>query len=85
MLLDLSDDRRSAKPWLPLDSLDVTNGLVVENWKFFGNGRPRCIKHGAMSRIDQYEKIYRCQECGVGARFVEDEIKNIDRSNQFIS
>ena len=29
MIVDLADDRRTAKPWLPQDDRDVTNRLVV--------------------------------------------------------
>ncbi len=75
MIEDLDDDRRSAKPWLPQDALDVTNGLVVPDPAPFAPqsaGKPRCIKHGAMHRIDPNEYLYRCSECGVGARWVPD-------------
>ena len=66
-LFDLPDDRRAGKAGLPADDRDVTGGLVVpdENWY----GRPRCVQHGAMNRIDPVEYIYRCQMCGVGARW----------------
>jgi hypothetical protein len=65
-LLDLADERRSAKPWLPEDDRDVTNGHVVLG----EDGKPSCRLHGAMNRVDQYELIYRCMNghCGVGAR-----------------
>jgi hypothetical protein len=65
---DITDDRRSAKPWLPADDRDVTNGLVTPDplW----GGRPSCVRHGAMNRIDPTEKLYRCQVCGVGARWL---------------
>ena len=65
-IVDLSDDRRSNKPWLPEDDRDVTGRLVTEDsW-----GKPRCKLHGAMNRVDRYKLIYRCSEqrCGVGAR-----------------
>lgn len=72
MLHDLPDDRRSAKPWLPADALDVARGLVFEDPAPFSpesRGKPRCSVHGAMHRIDSTERIYRCSECGVGARW----------------
>ena len=68
MIIDLPDDRRSAKSWLPDDDRDVTNGLVYEDM----HGKPACKRHGAMNRVDPYCRIYRCQEfrCGVGAEAV---------------
>lgn len=68
MIIDLSDDRRANKPWLPSDDRDVTNRLVLIG----SDGKPRCIRHGAMSRVDQVRKLYRCSEfrCGVGAEVV---------------
>lgn len=68
MLIDLSDDRRGAKPWLPDDDRDVTAGRVVED----DDGKPACKLHGAMNRVDPIRRIYRCQEfrCGVGAEVV---------------
>lgn len=70
MLVDLSDDRRGKKPWLPGDDRDVTNGLVIlDDW-----GKPACVRHGAMNRVDPIRRIYRCQEmyCGVGAKIVDE-------------
>ena len=68
-VVDLTDERRSAKPWLPADDRDVTNGLVYEDdW-----AKPACQRHGAMNRIDPHERVYRCTECGVGARVQEDK------------
>lgn len=66
-LFDLPDDRRAGKAGLPADDRDVTNKLVVpdEYWE----GRPVCVRHGAMNRVDPVEGIYRCQMCGVGARW----------------
>lgn len=67
-VVDLSDDRRTKKDWLPADDRDVTNGLVVtDKW-----GKPACVRHGAMNRVHPYELIYRCSEmkCGVGAQLV---------------
>jgi len=66
-LFDLPDDRRAGKAGLPADDRDVTNGLVVpdENWY----NKPRCTRHGAMNRVDPVEQIFRCQMCGVGARW----------------
>lgn len=70
LLLDLSDERRFAKTWLPSDDRDVTNGLVVKS-SLLWDGRPDCIRHGAMHLIsppgDDQSRIYRCSECGVGA------------------
>jgi hypothetical protein len=64
-IADLSDDRRDKKPWLPADDRDVTNGLVVAD-RF---GKPACVWHGAMNRVDPIRRLYRCSEqrCGVGA------------------
>jgi hypothetical protein len=64
-VIDLSDNRRGNKPWLPTDDRDVTNGLVVTDQ----SGKPACVRHGAMNRVDQYRAVYRCSEfrCGVGA------------------
>lgn len=71
-LEDLDDDRRANKPWLPRDTRDVTNRLVIADWSRDGHGKPSCVKHGAMHRIDPVERIYRCSECGVGARYLGD-------------
>jgi hypothetical protein len=72
MIIDLQDDRRAKKTWLPHpgDDRDVTNGLVTEGT----DGRPRCWRHGAMNRVDPVRRIYRCSEfrCGVGAEVVPD-------------
>lgn len=70
-LIDLSDARRSNKPWLPADDRDVTAHRVLRD----AAGRPRCFCHGAMNRVHQFERIYRCSEfrCGVGARVVIDD------------
>jgi hypothetical protein len=71
-LLDLSDDRRDKKPWLPEDDWDVSNGLVVlDSWS-----KPACALHGAMNRVSAEPgpvRIYRCSEmrCGVGGKLVE--------------
>jgi hypothetical protein len=50
---------------LPTDDRDVTGGLVTED----EHGKPACIRHGVMNRVDPRRRIYRCQEmyCGVGA------------------
>jgi hypothetical protein len=70
LLADLQDARRPAKPWLPPDDRDVTNGLVTAD----AAGKPGCGWHGAMNRVDPHRLIYRCQEmlCGVGAEIVPD-------------
>lgn len=65
---DMSDERRAGKPGLPADDRDVTNGLVVRDRAW--GGRPNCVIHGAMNRVDAVEHIYRCQMCGVGARWL---------------
>ena len=72
MLIDLQDDRRDKKPWLPADDRDVTGGLVFEDV----HGKPACFLHGAMNRVDPVRRIYRCQEmrCGVGAEVVPDAL-----------
>jgi hypothetical protein len=64
-LIDLSDDRRDKKPWLPADDRDVTNGLVIAD----AGGKPSCARHGAMNRVDAHAQTWRCSEfrCGVGA------------------
>lgn len=70
-LLDLSDDRRDKKPWLPEDDRDVSNGLVyLDAWR-----KPACYLHGAMHRVSADRgavRIYRCSEmrCGLGAQLV---------------
>jgi hypothetical protein len=72
MIIDVQDDRRAAKTWLPFDGddRDVTNGLVTED----RHGKPACWKHGAMNRVDPVRSIWRCSEfrCGVGAEVVPD-------------
>lgn len=65
-MLDIGDDRRSAKAWLPADDRDVTSGLVVKD----DTGKPACVTHGAMNRVDPHRRMYRCQQCGVGAELV---------------
>lgn len=66
-VVDLSDERRALKPWLPADDRDVTTGLVVPTLD-----GPRCVLHGAMNRVHPMERFYRCSEqrCGVGAQIV---------------
>jgi hypothetical protein len=68
VLVDLPDARRAAKPWLPADDRDVTGGLVRAD----EHGRPSCVRHGAMNRVDKHRSIWRCSEmyCGVGAEIV---------------
>ena len=72
MIIDVQDDRRGAKTWLPHpgDDRDVTNELVTED----KGGKPACWRHGAMNRVDPARRIYHCQEmrCGVGAEVVPD-------------
>lgn len=69
-IIDLPDERRSIKSWLPFtgDDRDVTNNLVNEDIY----GKPECWRHGAMNRVDPIRRIYRCQEmyCGVGAEII---------------
>jgi hypothetical protein len=66
-LFDLPDDRRGGKAGLPADDRDVTGGRVVpDEW---WSGKPCCTQHGAMNRVDAVERLYRCQMCGVGARW----------------
>jgi hypothetical protein len=71
MLIDLQDDRRAAKTWLPGDDRDVTSGRVTRG----ADGKPRCARHGAMNRVDKIRSLWRCSEfrCGVGAEIVTDE------------
>lgn len=68
-LIDVSDERRGNKPWLPPDDKDVTAGRVTLD----AHGKPACARHGAMNRVDKYRAIYRCSEyrCGVGAELVQ--------------
>ena len=70
MIIDLQDERRAEKSWLPCegDDRDVTNGLVAEDKP----GKPRCWRHGAMNRVDPHRAVYRCHEsrCGVGAEVI---------------
>jgi len=74
VIVDLSDDRRANKPWLPEDDRDVTNDLVVKG----SDGKPSCVLHGAMSRVDRFAGYYRCSEqrCGVGAELVRAPKEN---------
>ena len=72
-LVDISDARRAAKPWLPASDADVTDGrvLLVD---YPGVGlRPACDTHGAMARVSAVGRLYRCQEerCGVGGEMVD--------------
>lgn len=69
VIVDLSDDRRDKKTWLPADDRDVTGGLVTED----EHGKPACALHGAMNRVDRHRRVYRCSEmrCGVGAEVVD--------------
>lgn len=69
MIIDLQDSRRSTKSWLPSDDRDVTNGLVITG----KDGKPECIRHGAMNRVDKFRSIWRCSEmyCGVGAEMIQ--------------
>jgi hypothetical protein len=72
-LVDLSDARRDAKPWLPSSDQDVTEGRVfLVDWPGVGE-RPACDTHGAMARVDPFARIYRCMEmrCGVGGELVD--------------
>lgn len=67
-LIDLSDERRKNKPWLPEDDRDVTNGLVYQDsW-----GKPACKLHGAMNRVSSDGYVYRCSDprCGLGGQLV---------------
>jgi len=75
VIIDLQDDRRAAKPWLPADDRDVTGGLVIED----RHGKPACVRHGAMNRVDRFRRVYRCQEhrCGVGAEVVEAAAREV--------
>lgn len=70
LLLDLEDERRSAKPWLPESDKDVTEGRVVRGSREH-DGKPECVDHGAMHSIapsaDDQHRLYRCSTCGVGA------------------
>jgi hypothetical protein len=70
-VIDLPDDRRGNKPWLPADDRDVTNGLVALVGSDVG-WYPHCRRHGAMNRVDPHRSIWRCSEfrCGVGAELV---------------
>jgi hypothetical protein len=70
ILVDLPDDRRAAKKWLPEDDRDVTNGHVYLD----GHGKPACRLYGAMNRVDAHALVYRCmnERCGVGAQLVPD-------------
>lgn len=74
MLVDLPDERRVAKPWLPQnDGRDVSDGLVF--MQDFTAGRyPSCRRHGAIARVSLIPALYRCQEmrCGVGAELIEE-------------
>lgn len=72
-LIDLSDERRAAKTWLPKDDRDVTNGLVILDKGIPGRPlktKPRCKRHGSMNRVDPVRRIYRCSDCGVGMEVI---------------
>ena len=68
LLLDLSDDRRDNKPWLPDSDQDVTEGRVIKG-SLATDGKPVCILHGAMNCVSP--SVWRCSEfrCGVGAQW----------------
>lgn len=69
-LLDLSDERRAAKTWLPASDRDVTEGRVIlREWE--GRQYPACVKHGAMHRLTSQAALWRCGECGVGCEYTE--------------
>lgn len=73
-LIDLADERRDKKPWLPQnEGRDVTDGLVFVA-EFSAGRYPACWRHGAITRVDRIRRLYRCQEmrCGVGGEVVED-------------
>ena len=78
-LIDLPDERRAAKSWLPASDKDVTEGRVI--WRDFPAGRyPACVEHGALLRVSPPpHRIYRCmapigefRTCGVGAQVIEE-------------
>lgn len=72
-LIDLPDERRDKKPWLPQnDGRDVSDGLVVLD-DFTAGRYPSCWRHGAINRVMAERRVYRCQEmrCGVGAELVD--------------
>jgi hypothetical protein len=71
-LVDLSDERRNQKPWLPQnDGRDVSDGLVYMD-DFTAGRYPACWRHGAIARVSLTPALYRCQEmrCGVGAELI---------------
>jgi hypothetical protein len=71
LLLDLSDERRDKKPWLPQnDGMDVRDGLVMlECYPLLTDAFPACREHGAMLAMTEECHVWRCGEwkCGVGA------------------
>ncbi|MBI2076436.1 MAG: hypothetical protein HYT72_04265 [Candidatus Aenigmarchaeota archaeon] len=70
ILLDLPDDRRAKKPWLPPSDKDATEGRVVLNqYPKLDGYWPACVRHGAMLSVAAENYIWRCGEeyCGVGA------------------
>jgi len=70
ILLDLEDERRSKKPWLPQDDRDVTNLWVyLDAYPGCEGLYPACVIHGAMLCVSEERHIWRCGEhqCGLGA------------------
>ena len=71
-LVDLPDERRDKKPWLPQNGgADVTDGLMFMD-DFTAGRYPACWRHGAIARVALIPALYRCQEmrCGVGAEVI---------------
>ena len=50
MIVDVSDARRSAKPWLPASDKDVSEGRVALK-EYECGVYPACVKHGAMHAL----------------------------------
>ena len=71
VLLDLSDERRAKKPWLPQnEGKDVSDGLVsLAAFPRLAGLFPVCGEHGAMLAMTEECHVWRCGEwkCGVGA------------------
>lgn len=70
LLLDLPDERRKAKTWLPESDKDVTEHRVIKGDTCW-DGKPECVLHGSMNCIapkgQDESRLFRCSQCGVGA------------------
>lgn len=69
-LLDLEDERRNKKPWLPQSGNDVSEGWIsLVEYPNLTDYWPACKEHGALLCVAIEGHIWRCGEfeCGAGA------------------